>query len=120
MSRPADLVLFLPYPPSLNNLFFTDWKTRRRPASAEYKAWQKTAGQALLQQPRRSLTGQVRMLCEFHRPDNRRRDLLNLEKGPTDLLVTHGVIEDDSRIVEATLRWVDDHPGLARISIWAL
>ena len=46
-------------------------------------------------------------LYEFGRPDKRRRDVANYEKAVSDILVTAGVIEDDSLIEEITLRWAD-------------
>jgi crossover junction endodeoxyribonuclease RusA len=103
------VVLVLPFPPSVNNLFSG---TRRRFISKGYKAWKEEAHLALLKQrPLPHIGGKVTCRYSFGRPDKRRRDLGNLEKAISDCLVEHAVIEDDSLIEEMTLRWSDDVHG---------
>jgi Holliday junction resolvase RusA-like endonuclease len=106
--------LELPIPPSANNLFPTG-KNGKRFKSKEYAAWQEAAGWELKAQwsarPRhvQPIAGKFTIACDFGRfADKRRRDLGNREKGVMDLLVTHGVIADDSLAEEMTLRWCDD------------
>jgi len=49
------------------------------------------------------------------RPDKRRRDLANLEKAISDLLVDHKVIEDDSLIESLSMEWVSS--DMAGVSV---
>jgi Holliday junction resolvase RusA-like endonuclease len=41
----------------------------------------------------------------FGPPDKRKRDLDNLLKAPIDLLVEHGVIDDDRNVVSLGASW---------------
>ena len=118
VSEPTDLSLFLPYPPTLNNLF-VNAPGRGRVASPEYRAWQLVAGLKINRQRPTPVPGKVRVTYEFRKPDNIRRDLGNLEKAASDLLVKQGVIEDDCLIEEITLRWVRDVPWEARVTVRA-
>lgn len=96
----------LPFPVSVNAMF-ADGKTRRH-KSQRYCDWLLEAGYALNQQHVRPIKGQVALSYLLQEgQDKRRRDLMNYEKGVTDLLVSHGIIEaDDGRIVrEITMRW---------------
>lgn len=112
-----DLVLFLPFPPSANNLF-PSGKTGKRFISPEYQAWKRDAGLTLLSQRRQHFGGNVAVEYEYARfKDKRRRDLANREKAVSDLLVTHGIISDDSMIQEITLRWVDDLAEGVRVKV---
>lgn len=100
------IVLDLPMPISVNAMF-ADGKTRRF-KSQRYADWIAEAGYALRSQRAPQIKGQVHLSYLLQEGlDKRRRDLGNFEKGVTDLLVSHGVIEaDDGRIVrEITLRW---------------
>jgi len=49
--------------------------------------------------------GKVQVRYQFKRPDKRIRDLGNLEKATSDLLVKAGVIDDDSDIDSLWLFW---------------
>lgn len=90
----------LPYPPSVNHY----WKPFRGrmvigKAGREYR----TA--ALLEicaqnVPRESLSGRLKVEMVIYNPDNRRRDLDNIQKALLDALVVSRVIEDDSNIDE--------------------
>lgn len=98
--------LFLPYPPTVNTLFVNNPKTRGRFPSKAYKAWQEEAGKALLKQsPLPTFSGPISLTFTYGRPDKRRRDIFNLVKAPEDLLVKHGVIEDDSLVEKGTVQW---------------
>lgn len=95
-----------PRPPSANGLFVNSRRTGGRFPSPQYKAWQKLAGQHFALAPLIRCKGKVRIVYVYGQEhDRRRRDLMNFEKGLTDLLVKAGVMEDDSLIVEALLRW---------------
>ena len=111
------IVLQLPFPPSVNNLFIN--VKRGRIPSQRYADWRLEAGLALKSQRPGEMKGPVRISYLFQEgQDRRRRDLGNLEKATTDLLVEHGVIEaDDNTIVRGiSLEWSRDVTG-ARVEI---
>jgi len=100
------ITLNLPFPPSVNNLFIN--VGRKRVRAPRYVAWATEAGLRLNVQRPISIKGPVTLHYEFQEgQDRRKRDIGNLEKAVTDLLVQHAVIEaDDNTIVrEITLRW---------------
>lgn len=112
-----ETVVTLPFPVSVNAMFSNGRSGRFK--SPRYEAWLQEAGYALMVQRPRKVKGPVRLMYEMQDgSDGRRRDIGNLEKGPTDLLVSHGVIEgDDNRIVrEINLRWNRSISGI-RITI---
>jgi Holliday junction resolvase RusA-like endonuclease len=106
-------VLVLPFPISINAMF-ADGKTRRH-KSQRYADWVVEAGYALKCQKPRPVPGPVKLIYEVQDgKDGRRRDLANLEKGVTDLLVDHGVIEADHDLIvrEISMRWVKSIQGV--------
>lgn len=103
----------LPFPVSVNAMF-ADGKTRRH-KSQRYCDWLLEAGYQLNRQKPQPIKGQVVLSYALGEIlDGRRRDVGNYEKGVTDLLVKHGVIEaDDHRIVrEIKLRWSREVTGV--------
>lgn len=97
------LTLFLPRPPTSNNLF-PNSKSGRRFISPEYRAWKMHATLSLRAQGIRPAgIGGAIVMYEFKKPDNRRRDVANMEKATTDLLVQYGILQDDSLIEEIYL-----------------
>ena len=86
----------LPLPPSVNGLY-ANIPGKGRVKSSGYRKWINAAGWALIEQKPATVSGDYDMWLYFEWPDNRRRDIGNLEKAVSDLLVTHKVIEDDSR-----------------------
>lgn len=103
--------LTLPFPPSVNSLYATNWKTKRRFKSKRYEAWISAATiKALTQRWQSSVpefTGHVKVVYELGRPDLKRRDVENYSKAISDFLVYHNILADDSLIHEITLRWAD-------------
>lgn len=104
-------VLLLPLPPSVNNLYRN--KTKCRPGerggrikTAAYMAWEAEAGLKINLQNPIHIPGLVRMTIYATKPDRRRRDLMNLEKAVSDLLVKMKIIEDDSLISIFHMEWV--------------
>mgnify|MGYP003680851693 CR=1 FL=1 len=97
--------LTLPFPPSVNGLYATNFKTKRRFKSKKYTEWGNLALCHLNGVP--SIHGKVKVLDEVGRPDKRRRDVANYEKAVSDTLVTADILDDDSLIEEITLRWAD-------------
>lgn len=81
----------LPFPPSVNAMF-GGGSAQRRFKSESYKSW-------LLHCPRlKAVKIKTPIILDytFFWPDNRIRDCGNYSKGPTDYLVSEGVIEDDN------------------------
>lgn len=110
-------MLSLPFPVSVNAMFSNGRSGRFK--SERYAAWLQEAGYALMVQRPPKIKGPVRLSYEVQDgTDGRHRDLGNLEKGPTDLLVAHGVIEDDNNTIvrEINLRWCRDVNGI-RVTI---
>lgn len=103
---PRAVTLRLPMPPSTNNLYVNGRKGRF--PSQKYETWKMEAWTEMLSQRPSKVAGPVSLTYVFQdRADNRRRDLDNLIKAPTDFLVAQGIIEaDDSRIVRRiSLAW---------------
>ncbi len=93
----------LPFPPSVNNLFPGK---HSRHKSKRYKAWIKEAGLTILtQEPIHRFRSPVSIVLTFGRPDKRRRDISNFVKPVEDLLVTHGIIRDDSDVHRGEQYW---------------
>ena len=94
----------MPFPPSVNQIYRNVPKVGRV-KTGEYKAWCTKADKYALLTPRPQYTKPVRAEYVFHKPDNRRRDLSNLEKAVGDTLVRWKVLTDDCLIHHLTLRW---------------
>lgn len=110
-------VIKLPFPVSVNAMY-ADGKTRRHKSQA-YADWVLEAGYALNRQHPAPVKGQVHMRYELQDGrDKRKRDCCNYEKGVTDLLVSHGIIEaDDNTILrKAVIEWNPSVTGV-RVTI---
>lgn len=106
--------LILPFPPSVNRLWRAG-KGGKVYISGPYAAWRTLGLWRISEQMRRSYPGQsiaggYRLIVEAVKPDRRKRDLGNLEKAISDLIVAAGVVEDDHLCQEIFLRWVEDGP----------
>jgi crossover junction endodeoxyribonuclease RusA len=115
---PRGMTVFtLPFPISINAMF-ADGKFRRH-NSQRYDTWIMEATAEIYRQRPKKIAGPVTLLYEIQEgKDKRKRDLGNLEKGLTDLLVSHGIIQaDDGSIVrEIKLKWNPDVEGV-RVTI---
>jgi crossover junction endodeoxyribonuclease RusA len=67
--------------------------------------WQ-LAGQA----KGKKVEGPYKLTILAVKPDKRKRDLGNLEKAISDILVSQGIVEDDSLCEWIVARWVDKGP----------
>jgi crossover junction endodeoxyribonuclease RusA len=94
----------MPFPPSVNQIYRNVPKVGRV-KTGDYKVWEKLADSYGYLTPRVQFTTPVKAEYAFHKPDNRRRDISNLEKAVGDTLVRWGVVADDSLIHHLTLRW---------------
>lgn len=98
---------------------FINGKNRSRAISQKYEDWRMEAGWLLNKQHPPAIRGPVRLSYALQDGrDKRKRDCGNYEKGVTDLLVSHGVIEaDDNTIVRGIhIYWDTDVEGV-RITI---
>lgn len=100
--------LDLPFPPSSNNLFATF--RNRRIRTRRYEAWLADAGASVMEQRPEKVAGPFFATITLVRPDRRKRDLDGLAKAPLDLLVKHGIIEDDSLATSIHLIWSSSPP----------
>ncbi len=101
---------YLPFPPSVNQLYPTAGKMRVK--SAEYKAWIIKANEALNKQIIPAVTERCILTYNFNHPDGRIRDAENYAKGITDLLVNRGIIQEDCRrYVKGTCCYWNDIAG---------
>jgi len=103
------ITLDLPFPPSMNSL----WRKGRTGMyrSPRYMEWINAAGWELKRQKPGKIIGDYAIVVSLERKDNRRRDCDNFIKAISDLLVLHGVIEDDSMAQSVTAMWVSDVTG---------
>lgn len=94
----------LPLPPSVNALY-ANVAGKGRVKSARYRTWLNAAGWELKARKRGKVSGDYQLWIWAERPDKRRRDLGNLEKPISDLLVANGVVEDDSQCIGIHIYW---------------
>lgn len=95
-------------PPSVNNLYANGPKGRFR--TAKYAAWLELSGHELNRQKPAPIVGPYEIAMTFARA-RAGSDLGNREKAASDLLVKHGVIQDDRLAERITLAW-GDGPGV--------
>ena len=89
-------------PPPLSACF-KNARRHGRVKTKRYKEWIAGALPHLVGAP--MIQGRIVVNYSYERIDRRRRDLGNLEKATSDILVTAGIIEDDSLIEKMTLAW---------------
>lgn len=97
--------LHLPFPPSVNSLYGNGGNKRGRHKTQAYDAWIKLASVGIKDSHRMGLGPYSLSIC-LEPPDKKRsRDLGNLEKAVSDLLVMHGVVKDDRYCQRLTMTW---------------
>src|SRR5262245_66508643 len=99
MSTPV-LVLRLPPPPTVNNLFLS--RGRRRIRTPRYRAWQERAGWQLVAQRQGCVGGPWEATIVL--PAKLRGDVDNYSKPLLDLLVTHRVVDADLHCPRLTIQ----------------
>jgi len=97
MSEP--IILTMPVPPSVNNLFIN--LRHGRAPSKRYKAWQTEAGWELQRQRPGRIAGEWEI--DIALPIGTVADLDNLAKPILDLLVKHRVVTDDKFCTRLTV-----------------
>lgn len=97
-------------PPSVNSLF-RNVPGKGRVRTAEYKRWARDAGWSF--NGCGAILGDFTAIITIDRAKVRKgSDLDNRAKGILDLLVTHKIVEDDSKLVSLTIRYGDAPKGL--------
>jgi crossover junction endodeoxyribonuclease RusA len=97
-------------PPSTNALF-ANVAGKGRIRSERYREWQNAAGWDF--NGKGSIAGPFKATITVCASKRRKgRDIDNFAKPTLDLLVKHGVVEDDSLCEEVTLRWGDAAGGM--------
>lgn len=105
---PGGAKISIPFPPSVNKLWRNvNGKTLK---SQLYRSWIADAGWVVNAQKPKRVDGPYYLTITANRPDRRRRDLGNLEKSVSDLLVYLGVVQDDSFAKRIVLEWSDAEP----------
>ena len=115
------IVFTLPFPPSANNLYRNAPKPHmKRPKTKAYLAWIVEAGWELKIQKVVPVRGPVKLTYELQNDAKGLSlwDYANREKATTDLLVEHGIIEADHRLIvkEVSCKGTDDLVGI-RVTI---
>jgi crossover junction endodeoxyribonuclease RusA len=102
--------MHLPYPPSANTMWERAYKGMR--LSKRYEKWLFDAGFLALGQHQPKHRGKYKLAIQAVRPDRKKRDLDNIIKPISDLLVSIGAIQDDSLCEMVTARWVTQGEGI--------
>lgn len=90
-------------PPSTNQLF-ANVAGKGRVKTVRYRTWKQAAGWDLAIQRPTKVGGEVALDIEIERT-SMCSDVSNRVKALEDLLVTHGVIDDDRHVVDVRVRW---------------
>lgn len=102
-----DVVIVLPWPPSVNRYYRSLSKGKlagRVLVSQEGRAYRQEVAVILDRRRLPMIRDRMRISIEAFPPDRRRRDLDNLLKASLDALVFGGAIEDDSLIDDLRIR----------------
>lgn len=99
------LTLVVSMPPSTNSLF-ANVPGKGRVKTGLYKAWITEAGYQVNRQPKWAFVEDVALTITVG-PRDKRADISNRIKAVEDLLVRHGVLEDDNQVVRVTAQWGD-------------
>lgn len=112
------VVLTLPFPPSVNNLFF-NVAGRGRVPTPRYAEWLNEAAWIIAEARPGRVGGRFEAHLLVGRPDNRRRDLDNLFKPVLDCAVKNRLVTDDSLAEKITAQWSDEIRGVVlTLSKW--
>lgn len=102
--------IVLPFPPSVNRL----WRTTKGGGvyrSPKYAEWRRLAMWQIAGQAKgKRISGPYKLTILAVRPDKRKRDLGNLEKAISDILVSQNIVEDDCLCEWIEARWVSNGP----------
>lgn len=98
------MIILLPFlPPSINQAYYTDFKSRTRHKSKAYRDFKNVMAYYIPKGIKEPITGDIEVEYNFYFPDKRKRDVFNLEKVLTDCLVYYGLFKDDTQIVRGVV-----------------
>lgn len=103
--------LQLPFPPSANRLWRRAGHTIHK--SKTYTDWLREAGWQVIAQKAGGIAGPYTLHIQAKRPDKRRRDIDNIIKPISDLLMSVGAVDDDSHCEMVSARWVTSGEGVS-------
>lgn len=103
--------------PSVNSLWRISGKRMYR--TKKYKDWLEEAGWMVRQQTREIIDGEYALHIRALR-SNKRRDLDNLLKATSDLLVELRVVEDDSQCVALAAEWANQNSAPMVVTLIAM
>ncbi len=112
---PAHVSVEIPVPPSVNDMF-RNVRGKGRVKTAAYADWLGHAGWVLRSQNPSRIGGRVVLVLSVERM-SKSADIDNRVKAILDLLVTHGVIDDDRNVVGFAVAWAPAANKLARILV---
>jgi len=111
--KKQSIAIEIPFPPTLNGLYATNFQTKRRFPSKKYGEWQKKVIPMMQEQAKgiyiESDCVQIvnlNMDRRWYKNGNIKQiDCANYEKAVSDCLVKAGILLDDYLIVSNTQRW---------------
>lgn len=112
------MIIRLPVPPSVNNLFVNK-KVGGRFISPAYKAWCTEAGWKLNLARVVPFCGELVEISLTVPRKPASRDIDNFSKGPLDLLVAHSIINDDKQVERLTISRHDDADIILEVNLFA-
>lgn len=115
INQPAAVSIEIPAPPSVNEMF-RNVRGRGRVKTAAYNDWLGHAGWVLRSQSPDRVGGRVVLVISVERA-SKSADIDNRVKAILDLLVTHGVIEDDRNVVGFAAAWAPPANKMARVLV---
>ena len=108
IGKKPDAVYILPFPPSVNHLYFNArGRSKGRRKAKKYKDWELLAENAINSQKIIKFNQPVAIIHNLYKPDFRVRDCANYEKATTDFLVNAGVLVDDVQVRLNVQLWCD-------------
>lgn len=109
--------LTLPLAPSVNAL----WRITgsRMYKTKVYKDWLEEAGWMVKQQTKETIDGEYALHIRAKKT-NRRRDLDNILKATSDLLVNLHIVEDDSQCVALAAEWAKEASEPMVVTIYSM
>jgi Holliday junction resolvase RusA-like endonuclease len=103
----------IPVPPSTNKLYGVG-RQGQRYLTAGYRRWRNNAGYMVNGQHPKAITGRYRL---FLRVPKTRKDVDNMMKATTDLLVFLKLTPDDRNCTESKVSIVPELDGYATVSV---
>lgn len=107
--------LEIPAPPSVNEMF-RNVRGKGRVKTSAYLDWRGHAGWVLRSQRPERVPGRIVVLISVERMSNC-ADIDNRVKAIFDLLVSHGVIDDDRNVVGFAAAWAPAANKMARVLV---